>query len=180
MIIIGTGGFAKEVKTYSGRTATMVLSEDFLKVYFQNKSEGVVIAIGDGSVRRKIVAEFPKTNWTVVNHSKSWGDNIIAEGSIICPGTIITQHVGIGKHVVINLNCTIGHDTIIGDFTTVSPGANISGNVYIGENCYIGSNAVIREKINICDDVTIGAGAVVVKDITEPGTYVGNPCKKIG
>lgn len=34
-------------------------------------------------------------------------------------------------------------------------------------------------KITICNFVTIGAGAVVVKDITEPGTYVGNPIKKI-
>jgi len=33
--------------------------------------------------------------------------------------------------------------------------------------------------VTVCDDVVIGAGAVVTKDITEPGTYVGNPAKKI-
>jgi UDP-3-O-[3-hydroxymyristoyl] glucosamine N-acyltransferase len=68
---------------------------------------------------------------------------------------------------------------VIGDYVTFSPGVNVSGNVNIGDNCYIGTNAVIREKINICSDVVIGAGGVVVKDITEPGVYVGNPVKKI-
>jgi len=33
--------------------------------------------------------------------------------------------------------------------------------------------------VSICDDVVIGAGAVVTKDITEPGTYVGNPTRKL-
>ena len=42
----------------------------------------------------------------------------------------------------------------------------------------IGSNTTILP-VNICDNVVIGAGAVVTKNITEPGVYVGNPAKKI-
>jgi UDP-3-O-[3-hydroxymyristoyl] glucosamine N-acyltransferase len=73
----------------------------------------------------------------------------------------------------------VGHDSIIGDFVTVSPGCHISGNVKIGDRVFIGTGAVILEKVSICDDVIIGAGAVVAKSITEPGTYVGVPVKKI-
>ena len=47
----------------------------------------------------------------------------------------------------------------------------------IGDRVSIGSNATILP-VTICDDVVIGAGAVVTKDITEPGTYIGNPARK--
>jgi UDP-3-O-[3-hydroxymyristoyl] glucosamine N-acyltransferase len=77
------------------------------------------------------------------------------------------------------LSTTIGHDTVIGDFCTTAPGAKISGNCKIGNRFYIGTNGSVREKINICDDVTVGLNAGVVKDITECGTYAGIPAKKI-
>jgi acetyltransferase-like isoleucine patch superfamily enzyme len=46
----------------------------------------------------------------------------------------------------------------------------------IGNRVSIGSNATILP-VNICDNVVIGAGSVVTKDITQPGTYAGNPAK---
>ena len=43
----------------------------------------------------------------------------------------------------------------------------------------IGAGAIIIERLSICDNVIIGAGSLVRKDIDEPGTYVGNPLIKI-
>jgi UDP-3-O-[3-hydroxymyristoyl] glucosamine N-acyltransferase len=60
------------------------------------------------------------------------------------------------------------------------PNAVIGGNVNIGDCVYMGSCSNIKEKINICDNVTIGMNAAVVKDINVPGTYVGVPAKKYG
>jgi hypothetical protein len=54
---------------------------------------------------------------------------------------------------------------------------NISGNVKIGKNVFIGTGAMVLERLTICDDVIIGAGAVVNRSITEPGVYVGVPAK---
>jgi acetyltransferase-like isoleucine patch superfamily enzyme len=48
----------------------------------------------------------------------------------------------------------------------------------IGRKVYIGSNSTILP-VSICDDVVIGAGSVVTRDITEPGTYVGNPARRL-
>jgi acetyltransferase-like isoleucine patch superfamily enzyme len=48
----------------------------------------------------------------------------------------------------------------------------------IGNNVSIGSNSTILP-VNICDDVVIGAGSVVIKSIEVPGTYAGNPAKLI-
>jgi acetyltransferase-like isoleucine patch superfamily enzyme len=46
----------------------------------------------------------------------------------------------------------------------------------IGDNVSIGSNATILP-VSVCNDVVIAAGAVVTKNITEPGIYGGNPAK---
>jgi sugar O-acyltransferase (sialic acid O-acetyltransferase NeuD family) len=175
--IIGKGGIGREVAGYCRDEYNT----------FENECKGIrndvgtIIAIGDGAVRKRITEQFPGLKYTKFFAWNVWEprDCAIGDGTIICPGTILTTGITIGTHVIINLNCTIGHDCVIGDFVTISPGANISGNVTIGDMCYIGSNAVIREKISICAGVTIGAGGVVVKDITEPGVYVGNPVKKI-
>ena len=51
-------------------------------------------------------------------------------------------------------------------------------NTVIGNNVLIGSNATILP-VEICDDVVIGAGSVVTKNIIDPGIYAGNPAKKI-
>ena len=59
------------------------------------------------------------------------------------------------------------------------PGSIISGNCKIGNRVYLGTNSCIREKINICNDTTIGLSSGVVKDINIGGTYVGSPVKKI-
>jgi acetyltransferase-like isoleucine patch superfamily enzyme len=49
-------------------------------------------------------------------------------------------------------------------------------NTIIGNSVSIGSNATILP-VRICDNVVIGAGSVVTKDITIPGVYVGNPAR---
>jgi sugar O-acyltransferase (sialic acid O-acetyltransferase NeuD family) len=103
----------------------------------------------------------------------------IGEGSIVCAGCILTTNIKIGKHAHLNLHTTIGHDCRIGDYFTTAPGVKVSGNCNLGDCVYLGTNSSIREKINICNNVTIGLGSGIVKHILEPGTYVGLPTKKI-
>jgi acetyltransferase-like isoleucine patch superfamily enzyme len=59
------------------------------------------------------------------------------------------------------------------------PGSKLLGKAKIGNGCRIGTNSTILPEIEICDDVVIGAGAVVNRSITEPGTYVGVPAKRV-
>lgn len=173
--IIGKGGFGREVAAYA-MSVTKSFEGDLAGL---DPKEETVIAIGSGQVRKDIAESRTDIYFGILNEGTCYELPTYGPGAIICPGTIITTGVDLGKHVLINLNCTIGHDTDIGDYTTISPGVNISGNVKIGKLCYIGSNVVIREKVQICDNVIVGAGAVVVKDITEAGTYVGNPARKL-
>jgi acetyltransferase-like isoleucine patch superfamily enzyme len=53
------------------------------------------------------------------------------------------------------------------------------GNTYIGKGCYFGLRCIVINKLNLTNDCTFGAGAVIVKDATESGTYVSVPAKMI-
>ena len=158
--------------------------------YFDKEVDKITVAVGDPGDRWTIVrklfggdglinySSFP--NLLLKKSVKGKCVKTLADvGNIFCPGSVITTNVYIGAHNHFNLNTTIGHDCKIGSYNTFSPGVNISGNVTIGNNCYFGTNSSVRQGVKICDNVTIGMGAVVLNDITEPGTYVGVPCKKL-
>ena len=104
---------------------------------------------------------------------------VIGDGCIICAGTVLTVNVSLGKSCIINLNCTIGHDSVLMDYCTVHPGSNISGKVTVGKRVLMGTGTRITQGLQIAQDTMLGAGAVIVKDITESGTYVGVPARKI-
>ena len=194
--IIGAGGFGKEIYwslSMRERANTVFFVDDEywndsnekilpLSSFDSDKYE-VVIAIADSYHRERIVNSLPK-NTKFFTHihptAQIHGDDVeIGPGSIICAGSIITTNVKIGKHAHINLITTIGHDCVIGDYFTTAPGVQISGNEKIGDRVYFGTRSCIKQKLTICDDVIIGMNAGVVKNITEPGTYIGTPAKKI-
>lgn len=115
----------------------------------------------------------------------------LAEDVFVGPFVEIQSEVNVGKrsriqsHAFVCSKVTIGEDCFIGHgvmFTNDKfEDRKLSKNFLpttIGNKVYIGSNATILP-VTICDDVVIGAGAVVTKDITESGTYVGNPARKL-
>lgn len=96
-------------------------------------------------------------------------------------GTKIQSHSFICELVSIGDNCFIGHGVMfINDlFANGRPARGDKGlwkTTSIGNNVSIGSNATILP-VKICDHVVVGAGAVVTKDISLAGTYVGNPAR---
>lgn len=142
-----------------------------------------VCAVGSSNVRKKIIEKLKDTSVkfaTLVDPSVLYSNSVkIGEGAIVCAGTIITVDVNIGDHVIVNLDCTIGHDAVIDDFVTIYPSVNISGNVLIGECSELGTGTQIIQGKKVISNTIIGAGAIVVKDCLESGTYVGSPAKKI-
>lgn len=194
--IIGAGGFGKEVYWSLNpieRINTVFFVDDVywdgsdkkilpLSLFDSDKFE-VVVAIADSNHRERIVNSLPKnTKYFTHIHPSSQihGEDVsIGEGSIVCAGSIITTNVKIGKHAHINLITTIGHDCVIGDYFTTAPGVQISGNETIGNRVYFGTRSCIKQKLSVCDNVIVGMNAGVVKNITEPGTYVGTPAQKI-
>src|SRR6185503_10067606 len=73
-----------------------------------------------------------------------------------------------------------GHNTHIGKNCMLIVGTTLGGSCTIGDNCFLGMNCTVKQGVKIANNVTIGMGAVVTKDITEPGTiWVGNPAHKL-
>jgi acetyltransferase-like isoleucine patch superfamily enzyme len=107
----------------------------------------------------------------------------IQKGVKIGPRTKIQSHSFICELVEIGEDCFIGHGVVfVNDL--FSGGGPARGNralwkeTRIGNRVSIGSNATVLA-VRICDDVVIGAGAVVTRDITISGTYAGNPARPL-
>lgn len=93
----------------------------------------------------------------------------------------IQSHSFICELVTIGDNCFIGHGVMfINDLFKQGKPANGNKELWektnIGNNVAIGSNATILP-VTICNNVVIGAGSVVTKNINKPGVYAGNPAK---
>ncbi len=107
----------------------------------------------------------------------------IQKGVQIGARTKVQSHAFICELVSIGDDCFIGHGVMfINDlFTRGGPARgdkSLWKSTRVGNRVSIGSNATILP-VSICDGVVIGAGAVVTRDISEPGVYTGNPAKRI-
>ncbi|MEN8224424.1 MAG: acetyltransferase [Bacteroidota bacterium] len=91
----------------------------------------------------------------------------------------VNANAEIGNNNIINTGAIIEHEVKIGNHNHIAVGAIICGRVELGNLCFIGAGATIIDKIKVVDGVTIGANAVVIKDITEVGTYAGNPARRV-
>jgi len=107
----------------------------------------------------------------------------IQKDAVIGSNCKVQSHAFICELVTIGDNCFISHGAMfINDvFKSGGPAGGDKTkwkNTVIGNNVSIGTNSTILP-VSICDNVVIGAGAVVTKDINEPGIYAGNPARKI-
>jgi acetyltransferase-like isoleucine patch superfamily enzyme len=107
----------------------------------------------------------------------------IQKGARIGARTRVQSHAFICDLVTIGDDCFIGHGVMfINDTFSIGGPARGRKDLWretvIGNRVSIGSNASIMP-VRICDDVVIGAGAVVTKDIAVAGTYAGNPARRL-
>ena len=208
LIIIGAGGFAREVAWLVERINARSREWELLGFVDDNPAtwgetingykvlcgtDGLVdhgdvyavCAIGSAKTRKKVIEKI-KSNAPAVKFATLTDPSVIisdlvsiGEGCIICANTVVTVNVKIGAHVHVNLDCTVGHDAEISDYVTVYPGVNISGMTFYGECVELGTGAQIIQGKKIGKNTVIGAGAVVVRDIPESCTAVGNPARVI-
>ena len=83
-------------------------------------------------------------------------------------------------HIVVNTNAKIGKNCRIHEGVNIGATNGSEKAPVIGNNVFIGTGAKIIGDVSIADNVAIGANAVVVKSITEPGTtWAGVPARKI-
>ena len=138
-----------------------------------------VIGIGNNAIR-KTIAEIYNVNWvSIVHPSAQIGfDAEIGKGTVVMANAVVNVCAKIGEHCIINTGAIVEHDNVIENYAHISPNVALGGTVRIGSLTHVGIGATVKNNTEICSDCTIGAGAVVVKNIKEPGTYVGVPIRK--
>lgn len=151
---------------------------------FKYKEEAdFFVAIGDNPIREKIQEKLIDEGLSIVSlihpNAVIGTDVQIGTGSVVMAGVVINGSSRIGKGCIINTSCSLDHDNLIEDYVHVSPGANLAGTVKVGKGSWLGIGSVVSNNVNICSECKLGAGAVVVRDITEPGTYVGVPVRRL-
>ena len=106
-------------------------------------------------------------------------------------------HVHLGRNVWANFNLTLVDDThiYVGDYTMIGPNVTLAAAghpilpelrqagyqfnlpVRIGRNCWLGAGVIVVPGVTIGDNVVIGAGSVVTKDLPSDVVAAGNPCR---
>lgn len=200
LVIIGAGGHGKvclEIALKMNMWNKIVFMDDnktgFVngiqikeKINLDNisaENEEVFIAIGDNKLRSKIANLVKQKKLKLV---KLIDNNVLISrnvkidvGTVIMPGSIINSSVRIGEGVIINTGSIIEHDCTISNYVHIAPRATILGNVSIGMFSFVGANSTINNAINICDNTIVGSNSLVIRDVKNPGTYVGSPVRKL-
>lgn len=205
LFIIGAGGFGRELEVYldqipekdrDWRLAGYIDDNSHALDKFPSdykvlgsvvdfsfkKSDYVVLAIANNEIKKNVyeLLKNKVTFYTFIDKTAIIGKFVeIGEGCVICPNCIVTSNVKLGLCTILNIGTQIGHDTIIGDFCSFMPNVDIGGETIVSNNVYMGTNSTVINRKKICSNIIIGAGAIVVKDISEEGTYVGNPAKRL-
>ena len=194
IVIIGAGGQGRvcaDIARLMGYAEILFLDDgdapnaagkikDYTR-YLQNAD--FFVAIGNGAVRRKIQTMLEENGAqlaTLIHPCAVVAEGVpVGSGTVVMAGAVINPGATVGRGNIINTCASVDHDCSVGDYLHIAVGARICGTVRLKDDSWIGAGAVIIQGLSICAGCMIGAGAVVVKSITEKGTYLGVPARKV-
>ncbi|MGM0408661.1 MAG: NeuD/PglB/VioB family sugar acetyltransferase [Bacteroidota bacterium] len=159
------------IKDYSPKSIELILGISYTGINVDLK------------LRKRIINFYTENNYNfhiaISPYSYISNEAQIEEGTFIAPGVKVISNAKILKFCSVNTGAIVEHDVILYKNVQISPGVIICGGVNIGENTFIGAGTIIRDEVSIASDTIVGMGSVVLKDINEPGVYIGNPLRKI-
>ncbi|MDA8523771.1 NeuD/PglB/VioB family sugar acetyltransferase [Acidovorax sp. NCPPB 4044] len=203
LLIVGAGGFGREVLTYIEDDNPLFRPKGFLDsrtsaLDGMHRSVGIVgdpltyvpvsgdvfmAALGDPAARLKYtetLRTLHDVDFATVVHPQA---NVtrharLGRGCIVAPRVGISVDVQIGDFVCIQEYTVIGHDVQIGDWCQINSHCSIGGGAKIGNFVSIHPNCVITSGTVIGDNVKVGAGSVVYGRIPPNITIMGNPARR--
>ncbi|RDW20748.1 acetyltransferase [Oceanobacillus chungangensis] len=153
------------------------------KVYEYLEEYEIFVGIGNNATRQKVYERLVTLNADIpvlIHPNAVVGEKVkIENGTVVMAGVVINSCTKVGKGCIINTGSSIDHDNYIEDYVHISPGAHLAGAVKVGNRSWLGIGSIVSNNLNISSDCKIGAGAVVISDITEAGTYIGVPVRRI-
>lgn len=204
IVIVGAGGFGREVASWCldsygyetqiafiddnkkgvisiGKHQFPIISN--LNSYANTSKDEILMGIAKPQTKRLIADHFKQRG---IQFSKFIHKSVICSpgaaignGTIICPNSILSDNVNLGQFVTLNLCCTVGHDVDLGDYNTLSSHVDIMGGCKIGKFVFWGSGSRIIPEKFVTDGCKIGAGALVMNNISSIKTVYSPPSKTL-
>jgi UDP-perosamine 4-acetyltransferase len=201
IVVIGCGGHAKvviELLRAMGATPAICIGDsdgpdDCLGVpalkgdhnlrKLRDKGyEAAIVAIGSNENRQRLgeaAAGFGYRLVSAISPSAVISPTAkIGMGVAIMAGAVVNADSIVEDFAIINTGAIVDHDCRIGRSAHIAPQCGLAGNVTVGARSFLGIGCKVTPKIEIGDDVTVGAGAVVCGNIPNGELFFGVPAKR--
>jgi len=197
LLIIGTGGQGKVIldavkKNYDSiafmTNDTQALGIKGYPIIYEKEIsidniikeyDELIVAIGNNNVRLRLSLEYKARGIklaTIIHPQAVISESaIIGEGTVVFANAVINPYANIGIACIINTGAIIEHDCILEDGVHISPNAAMGGTVNVGKKTWICIGSSIANNIKIGENVVIGAGSVVLKNIPNNVLVAGIP-----
>lgn len=138
-------------------------------------------SVGNTSIRQKVFSSLKEKGYffrSVIHEASIVSKRAkLGEGVQLLAGTIVNTEAEIGDNTIINTKTSIDHGCVIGKHCHIAPGCSFSGCVKVGDCTHIGTGTSSIQGINIGKNVLIGAGSVVINDISDNEKAFGVPAR---
>jgi sugar O-acyltransferase (sialic acid O-acetyltransferase NeuD family) len=139
------------------------------------------VAIGQSIPRLDWIEKLQHAGYAlpVLIHPSAWFSPSahVGPASVVFAQAAVQAQVSIGMGAILNTGCSIDHDVRLADGVHICPGSRLAGGVHVGSRSWIGIGSSVIQQVRIGADVTVGAGAAVVRDLPDGVTAVGVPAR---
>lgn len=208
LVIIGVGGFAREVFFHAKNSVgygtewdikgfldgdVRLTEEEYQKLqapllgdvfsYLIESDDVFICAIAEPKIKEKMVCIILNRGGVFINliHNTALleGNIELGIGNIFAPYVVLNDCAKIGNFISLNIGCKIAHDVVIESYSSFMAGVIVCGFVNIGCRVFMATYAVAVPHTKIQDDAYVGVGSVAMKRIRAGKAVFGNPAMPI-
>ncbi|QLG46684.1 NeuD/PglB/VioB family sugar acetyltransferase [Costertonia aggregata] len=157
---------------------------DLFSKKLKSNIRDVYCPIGNNKIRASYLSALKNEGYNTpsfIHPTTSIGPDVeLGEAIYMLVGNIVMPHTKIGNYLMVNMASTIAHHVTVENGVFMSSGVNIGAMINVKENAYIGMGVTAMTGIKtIGENSLLGAGTVVIKDVPDFATVVGNPGRVI-